>query len=139
VSLFGRLVANSASIALASYTTALLLAIPMAFLGMGTAFVAKWLDTIFNEECVPQRALIIGFGVALAIVLLFDLSLQWLVGRTFASLGLETYLFWFGLPGLLHIGGGIMAAWYVYHANNTFLVFRKEAHHVGAILDSRGS
>lgn len=139
MSLLGTLVANSTSIAVASYAIALLLAIPMAFLGMGTAFVAKWLDSTFNKEHAPQRALISGFGAALAFVLLFDLSLQWLMGQTLASLGLETYLFWFGLPGLLHIGGGVAAAWYLYHTNNPFPVFRKEAFHVSAILDSRGS
>jgi hypothetical protein len=108
------LVANGASILMAALATATLLAMVMAVIGMVTALLIGWLLALFNRNHLPVRALVIG--AAAACVLSFacqlgvDILLELALGRSLFSLGAATYLFWFGLPALLHIAGGALGA-----------------------------
>ncbi len=129
ISLFGTLAANAASINLASLATASLLALPMALLGMGTAVAIKWFISIFNPNRNSQRAMLIGLAVALGVVLAFQFSMQMLLGRPLNDLGVETYLFWFGLPGVLHMGAGAVGAWYLNHTIANVSVVTREVNH----------
>ena len=102
----------------------------MALLGMGTAAAIKWLYEIFNPNRNIQRAMIIGLGTALGFVLALQFSVQTLLGRPLNDLGIATYLFWFGLPGLLHIGAGALGAWYLQCIVVNVPVVRTEVHYV---------
>jgi hypothetical protein len=55
--------------------------------------------------------MLIGAVTALALVTLGQLALSLAIGRSLFSLGAATYLFWFGLPGLLHICAGAVGGW----------------------------
>jgi hypothetical protein len=115
VDMFGMLAANGASIVIASIATASLLASVMAVLGMSTALIINWLLALWNPHHVSGRAILIGAVAAFAVVALCQLGLHLALeaglGRSLFSLGAETYLFWVGLPGLLHIGAGALGAW----------------------------
>jgi hypothetical protein len=111
INLLGTLSANAASITVASLATAVVLALVMALLGMGTAVVIKGLDSLFNPTHDSQRAILIGCGAALAFVLVCQFAVNMLMGGSLSSLGGETYLFWLGLPALIHIGTGAAGAW----------------------------
>jgi hypothetical protein len=109
------LAANGASIVVASIAAASLLAIAMALLGVGTAMIINWLLAVANSHHTPARAILIGATATIGIVALCQLALHLALeaglGRSLFSLGAETYLFWVGLPGLLHIGAGALGAW----------------------------
>jgi hypothetical protein len=130
IGMFGTLAANAVSILLASLATACVLAPLMALLGMGTAAAIKWLDAIFNPNRNILRAMIIGVGAALVFVVIVDFGVQMLMGRSLNSLGVETYLFWFGLPGLVHIGAGAAAAWHLHRTIVNDPVVRREVNYV---------
>jgi hypothetical protein len=114
--LFGTLAANATSIGLASTVTALALSPLTALLGIGTASMLKWLNALFNLHNSLPRTMFFGLASALTFVLAIEFVGQWLLGRSLNSLGLETYLFWFGLPGLVHIVAGVIGAWYFHHS-----------------------
>lgn len=112
--LLGTLVANAMSIAIVSMAMATLLSVFTACLGMGTAATIRGLDALFNPSKSLQRTMLIGLAATLAIVLIVDFGAQTLLQRSLNSLGVETYLFWFGFPALLHIGAGLLGAWYLH-------------------------
>lgn len=107
------LVANATTILLASASTALALCLLTAPLGMITGAAIKATLAWLNHGHSAGRSLWIGFAAALAVVV----SLQFALGQAFhtpvTTFGAETYLFWFGLPGLLHICAGMAGAWYL--------------------------
>jgi hypothetical protein len=87
----------------------------MALLGMGTALVINGLLARWNPHHTPGRASLIGLTASLGVVALCQLALHLALeaglGRSLFSLGAATYLFWFGLPGLLHTSAGALGAW----------------------------
>jgi hypothetical protein len=104
------LAANGASILVASLAMALLLSTGAALLGSSTAVAINWLLNLLNTAGAPRRAIVIGLATALGVILLYHLALQVALGQPLFSLGVETYLFWFGLPGLIHLGAGAIGA-----------------------------
>ncbi|MCC6454828.1 MAG: hypothetical protein IT328_07800 [Caldilineaceae bacterium] len=114
--LFGTLVANIASITLASLASALLLAPFTMLLGMATAALIEWLFILFNRQFDSRRALFIGLGAAAGFVFLLQLAVQLTIGQPLYNLSVETYIFWLGLPGLIHIGAGVVGAWFLNRA-----------------------
>jgi hypothetical protein len=87
----------------------------MALLGMGTALVINGLLARWNPHHTPGRASLIGLTASLGVVALCQLALHLALeaglGRSLFSLGAATYLFWFGLPGLIQVCAGAVGAW----------------------------
>jgi hypothetical protein len=137
ISLIGTLVANAMSIAIASIATATLLSLFTACLGMLTAAVIKELVTLFNPHKSVQRSLFMALVASVAIVLFVDFGIQSLMQRSLNSLGLETYLFWFGFPALVQIGAGVVGAWYLHRSYIKNSLIGEEVHHVSAKAYSR--
>jgi hypothetical protein len=79
---------------------------------MATAIALKWLLAVLNPYGASRRALLIGLLVPFGVVVLLQLALQTALNRPLFDLGGATYLFWFGLPGLVYIGAsGLGALW----------------------------
>jgi hypothetical protein len=102
----------------ATLVTAAVVAIPMALAGMGTAIIVNWLLAVLNPTYTPNRALLIGLGTTLGIVLIVQsalhaalITLQAAQGRPLPSPDMATYLFWFGLPSLVYVCAGAVGAW----------------------------
>jgi hypothetical protein len=104
------LAANGASILIPALASALVVTPVMALIGLVTAGVVQGLLQ-FNRGRQPERAILIGFGATLAIVLLYQLPLVRLLRQTMPGAGLATYWFWFGFPALIQLGAGVVGAW----------------------------
>jgi hypothetical protein len=113
ISLFRSLTASATSITLAAMASALLQSLLTVLLGCATAALIKGLLASLNRQRNGWRAILIGLGSALLFVLVYQLTAQRLMGQPLYNLGVETYTFWFGLPGLIHIGAGIAGAWHL--------------------------
>lgn len=137
ISLGGSLLANAMSIALASTSSALLLGLFTALLGMMTAAAIKLLLRWFNRPHEGGRAILIGVAASLAIILAFQFSLRQLMGQPLANLGAETYLFWLGLPALVHIGAGAFGSWRLNHQIHPHTHMQTEKHHDKPNLHAR--
>jgi hypothetical protein len=113
--MFGTLIANAASILLAAIAATLIVSLITAILGAFTALAVFGVNSWFNRPRAARRATFIGFGVALAVVLTFQLVVQRMMGQPLTALGIQTYLFWLGLPAILHLGAGTVGARYLNH------------------------
>jgi hypothetical protein len=56
--------------------------------------------------------MLIGLDTAFGFVVAFQFGVEIVWGHPLNDLGVATDLFWFGLPGELHMGAGALAAWY---------------------------
>lgn len=107
--------ANALSIVLAAVMTGTLLAVVIAVIGASIALLVYWLLRWINPARRMDRALLIGATVAILGALLEQFALRAALGRPLLSLGVETYLFWFGVPGLIQSGAAAAYAWRLNH------------------------
>ena len=136
-SLGGSLLANAMAIALATTSSGLLLGLFTALLGLATAAAIKLLLDWFNGQHENGRALLIGITASLGIILIFQFSLRQLIGQPLATLGVETYLFWLGLPAIMHIGAAVVGAWQLNHLNHPTTHIQTEKRHDKPKLHAR--
>jgi hypothetical protein len=94
------------------------MAVMGALAGMVTAVGLNWLLAVLNPAHTPKRALLIGVGTTLGVVLIIQFALQAALAalqaaqdRPLPSPDMATYLFWFGLPSLIYICAGAVGAW----------------------------
>ena len=111
--LLPTLVANATTILLASAASALALCLLTAPLGMITGAAIKATLAWLNQSHSAIRSLWIGFAAALAVAFALQIVLGQLFHTPVTAFGVETYLFWFGLPALLHVCAGVAGAWYL--------------------------
>jgi ABC-type spermidine/putrescine transport system permease subunit II len=130
LNLLGALIANTLALVIASLTIATVFSLFSAVLGVITAATIKALDSRFNPQASVRRAMLIALVATTGIVLGIDFLCQSALGRSLNSLGLETYLFWFGLPGLLQIGAAIVGARALHQTHTNTPVMRNEVLYV---------
>lgn len=137
VNLGGSLLANAMSVALASTASGLLLGPFTAVLGLVTAAIIRPLLARFNHPHETGRALMLGVVASLFIVLLFQISIRLILGHPLARLGSETYLFWLGLPAVVHIAAGAVGAWRLNHLIHPHPHMQTEQRHEKPNLHAR--
>lgn len=101
--LLGTVIATTASLAIPALVLATLLAVPAALLGALTAVLVYTVIPRLNAARSPVQAALIGGAIALAVVAVIQLGLEYGLGVTVASLTLSTYLFWLGLPAVTYV------------------------------------
>jgi hypothetical protein len=81
----------------------LLLALPAMLLGMATALIVKAVQLIPATRRTPRRAMLTGRLIALTVWPLLYVGLYALLRQRIAPVYLETFLFWYFMPGLIYL------------------------------------
>lgn len=82
-----------------------------ALLGALTMMAIRRLLLSFNQALSPRKAVVIGFLVGIVVWLSLTIILQVLTDSRFTPEFLDTYLFWFGFPGLVYVAASSIVGW----------------------------
>ena len=100
----GTILATTSSLLIATITITLLALAVSMVAGAVTSLMIYWFKQRYKWQIVALEHSLIGFAVAVVMVLLMQLVLLPLAGLYPYSLPAATYIFWFGLPALLYVG-----------------------------------
>lgn len=82
-----------------------------ALLGALTIIVIRRLLLSLNQGLSPRKAVLIGFLVGAGIWLSLTIILQVLPDSRFTPKFIDTFLFWFGFPGLVYVAASSFVGW----------------------------